>query len=591
MNKRIAALTLAGTIALSSSAYAAVGLNTPNNISKDDIKITTISAPVETSYELLINGKKINMQEDTKQPFVNDEGILMVPLRIAAEALGYEVKWNGETESAQLNKGAQFTSITIGKDYYYFAKMAPISLKQAPEIIESRTYVPVQFFEDILKKYVGYKENKLAISNEKPITYSFDNNNSGFIGGFADLPVGDEVKEFYELEYDYREIPVQGEESKGLYLAGNNHSDDLFMYVYKKIGMEEGLKPNTKYLCHLKFDLATNVPEGMSGIGGSPGSSVYVKAGIINREPQTFEEDNYLLLNIDKGNQANSGTEMKSVGNFEKIDGSSDNSYVYKSFEQVMVVESNENGEAWIIMGTDSGFEGKTELYIDNVELNYNETTKDMYLFDTNDLGWIFDAADYPVNVKEEEWNIKSVIGMEKYTRSDINAYWLIGDNHSDDLFLYTYKKIEGLSKNTKYNASIDIEAVTPYGKESFGIGGSPAGSVYLKAGVVNVEPKASPSKYHGNEDYYLLPSTIKKGHQSNDGEHIRYISTLADQTDGENGLFNINQSLNTTFTTNENGEAWVLVGIDSGFEGLNILGLKCISVSYTQILEKNLDK
>ena len=146
MNKRILALTLAGTITLGSSSYAALGLDSPNKVCKDDITVTAISAPFELSYRLLVNGNKLNIPEDTKEPFLNDKGIIMVPLRITAEALGYEVTWKGETNSVDLSRGAQFTTITIDKNSYFFAKMAPVSLDQAPEIINSRTYVPIEFF-------------------------------------------------------------------------------------------------------------------------------------------------------------------------------------------------------------------------------------------------------------------------------------------------------------------------------------------------------------------------------------------------------------------------------------------------------------
>ncbi len=46
----------------------------------------------------------------------------------------------------------------------------------------------------------------------------------------------------------------------------------------------------------------------MSGIGGSPGESVYVKAGATTEEPLIIEDsDGWLRMNIDKGNQAGEG--------------------------------------------------------------------------------------------------------------------------------------------------------------------------------------------------------------------------------------------------------------------------------------------
>lgn len=79
---------------------------------------------------------------------VND--VEMIPLRLLGESLGYEVKWSQETKTAELAKGAQWTAVTIGKDNYNFAKML-IKLGVAPELIDSTTYVPSSFIEEVLR--------------------------------------------------------------------------------------------------------------------------------------------------------------------------------------------------------------------------------------------------------------------------------------------------------------------------------------------------------------------------------------------------------------------------------------------------------
>ena len=61
-------------------------------------------------------------------------------------------------------------------------------------------------------------------------SFTFDADEEDWTGGFADLPLGHE-QQGYDVSFSYAEIPVQGAESKGLFLTGNNHSDDLFMYV------------------------------------------------------------------------------------------------------------------------------------------------------------------------------------------------------------------------------------------------------------------------------------------------------------------------------------------------------------------------
>lgn len=113
------------------------------------------------------------------------------------------------------------------------------------------------------------------------------------------------------------------------------------------------------------------------GIGGSPGDSVYVKAGIVNQEPANIKQDNYYRFNLEKkGNQSTSGEDLQVIGNLTKTDDSTDDSYTYKQFETQTIVETDEEGNAYIVIGLDSGFEGKTQVYLDNIQVSYKELSE-----------------------------------------------------------------------------------------------------------------------------------------------------------------------------------------------------------------------
>lgn len=207
----------------------------------------------------------------------------------------------------------------------------------------------------------------------KPISKSYSKyfftlkDNEGWIVDFADYPSG--MEEFYELSYGLDTIPFLNlyYESLGLKQSGNNHSDDLFMFVKKKIN---GLEPNTDYYLSMNLEFATNAPSGSIGVGGSPGESVFIKAGGSTLEPKKVLDpvDNYYRMNIDKGNQAESGKDMILLGNFSND--SNDTLYRYKSLysKSKISVRSDENGSAWIIFGVDSGFEATTTIYYYYIE-------------------------------------------------------------------------------------------------------------------------------------------------------------------------------------------------------------------------------
>lgn len=201
-------------------------------------------------------------------------------------------------------------------------------------------------------------------------TYSFDDDMEGWIGGFADLPSDKSQWDIYELEIEHDTIPIEGKKDSGIKLKGNNRSDDLFMYIYKEL---TGLEPNTEYDVKISFDIATNEPAGGFGAGGAPGESVFVKAGAVDRQPDVIEDSNgYLRLNLDKANQSQSGKEVIKVGDLTKTN-STDDSYEYKMFKLDTKVKTDSDGRAWIIIGTDSGYEGLTTYYVNNVSVEFTK--------------------------------------------------------------------------------------------------------------------------------------------------------------------------------------------------------------------------
>ena len=207
------------------------------------------------------------------------------------------------------------------------------------------------------------------------VAFTFDDGTEGWVGGFADLPV-DHADHGYDVDFSYGDTPVSGEENKGLLLTGNNHSDDLFMYIARKFDSSDGLTPGAAYTVDLSFNMATNAAPGMMGIGGSPGESVYIKAGVVDTEPQsepgTGDSARY-VLNLDKANQSQSGEDMVVVGDAAKSegDGQDDDSYQYKAFSHTFEAVANESGELWVIIGSDSGFEGTSLLYYDDIGVSF----------------------------------------------------------------------------------------------------------------------------------------------------------------------------------------------------------------------------
>lgn len=195
-------------------------------------------------------------------------------------------------------------------------------------------------------------------------SFDFGDSDHGWKHGFADYPAGPNDSVFYELKYAYKETPsTVVPEQKAIMLSGNNHSDDLFMFIKKKV---DGLQPNTDYTLTFHVELASEAREDLLGAGGAPGTGVYLKAGASSIEPRSVIDQNYVVMNIDKGNQSTSGAHMIRIGDISTPSNTSGYTLISRNntmSNALFVARSNAAGELWLIVGTDSGFEGITTVY------------------------------------------------------------------------------------------------------------------------------------------------------------------------------------------------------------------------------------
>lgn len=193
-------------------------------------------------------------------------------------------------------------------------------------------------------------------------TYTFRSDAEGWTAGFADLPV-DHDQQFFELDSVHRPLPDGLHQNSGMFMQGHNRSAGLFMYLKRHV---DGLQPNTAYDVSVSLDLATNVQAGLVGIGSAPGEGVSVKAGASTVEPNASEgDDRHLRMNIDKGNQTQGGEDMVVIGDIahSEVTGSEHRIKTLDNAGQPLSVETDGNGRVWLIVGTDSGFEGLTAIY------------------------------------------------------------------------------------------------------------------------------------------------------------------------------------------------------------------------------------
>jgi hypothetical protein len=138
------------------------------------------------------------------------------------------------------------------------------------------------------------------------------------------------------------------------------------MFIKKSFS---GFEPNTRYQLQFEITFATNVPGGCIGVGGSPGESVYLKAGATVSEPLAFDDGSgFYLMNIDKGNQSSDGSAAINIGDFANSKDCEDGDFSYElktlsNEENSFSILTESDGVLWILFGTDSGFEATTSIY------------------------------------------------------------------------------------------------------------------------------------------------------------------------------------------------------------------------------------
>jgi hypothetical protein len=184
----------------------------------------------------------------------------------------------------------------------------------------------------------------------------------GWEAGFCDYsPVHEHLIE--------RDSGIRGR--SGFLLSSHNRSDDVFMFISRRLTVEDGIRPNQRYEASFRIELASQVGTGCGGIGGSPGESVYLKAGAWHARPEVVlvQDDmfGHYRLTIDKGNQSQSGPAASVAGNIANESSAcfEDAPFlpILRTHRHTYIVQSNALGEIWLLVGTDSAFEGKTTLY------------------------------------------------------------------------------------------------------------------------------------------------------------------------------------------------------------------------------------
>lgn len=145
----------------------------------------------------------IDADNTSAAPYIK-EGRTMVPLRAAGEALGADFTYNEKTGTVTAEFEDKTAVFTIGKKSFDLDGRE-VSLDAAPEIKDSRAYVPIRAISEAFGKKVTYDKSGLVVIADREDFFNFRSDLGVFRKLSGDLcfhaPTGAKMVEMIESNY------------------------------------------------------------------------------------------------------------------------------------------------------------------------------------------------------------------------------------------------------------------------------------------------------------------------------------------------------------------------------------------------------
>ena len=178
--------------------------------------------------------------------------------------------------------------------------------------------------------------------------------------------------------------------------------------------------------------------------------------------------------------------------------------------------------------------------------------------------GFVAGFADYPPG-NADFYELTSDYRPLPSPLATDSALFISGVNRSADLFMFFKGPVDGLLPGARYDVTVSVEIATDVPAGCFGVGGAPGESVWVKAGATAVEPLAV-------RDGAYLRMNIDIGNQSAGGSQGVVLGDVANSRrcdeprQWERKSF-AGRPVPASIEIPVSGRAWLLFGVDSGFE------------------------
>lgn len=127
--------------------------------------------------KVILDGQELVLPNSVE--VVNVRNNIMIPIRVVAENLKLNVKWDKKTQNVHIQQGSKAISLTVGKNEA-LVENNTVTLNTAPQMIKNTVVVPMRFVSEEMGLSVGWNNiDKLVTLSSNTSFPSEPSNESG----------------------------------------------------------------------------------------------------------------------------------------------------------------------------------------------------------------------------------------------------------------------------------------------------------------------------------------------------------------------------------------------------------------------------
>jgi len=109
--------------------------------------IPTQTDAAANQTRIVLDGQELSLPQDVG--VVNMQNNIMIPIRVVAENLKFQVNWDQATQNVHIQQGSKTVSLTVGKNAASIGNKT-VKLGVAPQIIQNTVFVPLRFVSEAM---------------------------------------------------------------------------------------------------------------------------------------------------------------------------------------------------------------------------------------------------------------------------------------------------------------------------------------------------------------------------------------------------------------------------------------------------------